>query len=608
MGILDNVRGRKDAVVAEAAVQPAQPPPYEPKADYTVEHPSDTNSDTLSLEARNEREVEKHPDEVTKNVDQGVQKVEAAALVWTKKTVYCIYAWIWVCFFMLAFQQSIANNVNYYAYSGFSAAPQISTANILSNIVGGILRLPAARILNVWGRAEGLFIFTCVYLLGMIIIAACNGPDGYAAGYTLYWIGYDCIYIILDIFIADTSGLKNRAFAFGFVTTPFICTAFTGPLAAQSFLAMTSFRWAYGAFCIIQCFVFFPLVFVFKMYQKKAERLGIYKKEASGRSWIQSTVHYIQDFDIIGCLIIIAAFVLFLLPFSLTSYSMAEYASAKFIAMVVIGFLLFPVFYVWERFFAKRHFVPWELLKERTVLGACITSAVLYFSFYSWDLYYYYFVQVVYNLDIKDTGYMTQIYNVGSCFISPIFGLWVRWTKHFKYTCLCFGLPLMILGAGLMIHFRGSDGDIGYVIMCQIFIAFAGGILVIGNQMAVMSAADHVGVPMMLSILSMMSSIGGAIGQAVGASIYSHTFPKALIERLPADQQANWSTIYLGGSTTQLTYPVGSQTRDAINYAYGYAQKYECIAATAILVLAIPSIAIWKNYNVDRKQVKGNVI
>lgn len=89
MGILDNVRGRKDAVVAEAALQPSQ----EPKTDFTVDQPSDSNSDALSLEARHEREVEKHPDEVTKNVDQGVQKVEAAALVWTKKTVYGIYAW-----------------------------------------------------------------------------------------------------------------------------------------------------------------------------------------------------------------------------------------------------------------------------------------------------------------------------------------------------------------------------------------------------------------------------------------------------------------------------------------------------------------------------------
>jgi hypothetical protein len=53
--------------------------------------PSD--SDTLSLEARNEKEVQQHPDEVTAQADLGVQKAEAAALVWGKKTVYATYAW-----------------------------------------------------------------------------------------------------------------------------------------------------------------------------------------------------------------------------------------------------------------------------------------------------------------------------------------------------------------------------------------------------------------------------------------------------------------------------------------------------------------------------------
>jgi hypothetical protein len=52
-----------------------------------------------------------------------------------------------------------------------------------------------------------------------------------------------------------------------------------------------------------------------------------------------------------------AAFVLFLLPFSLTSYGIADYSSARFIAMVVVGIVLFPVFAIWEKFFARAHFV-----------------------------------------------------------------------------------------------------------------------------------------------------------------------------------------------------------------------------------------------------------
>lgn len=204
---------------------------------------------------------------------------------------------IWVCFFMLALQSAIGANVMPIAYSSFQTAPQISTANILASIIGGVLKLPIAKLLNVWGRAEGFFVFVVIYVVGLIILASCNGPNGYAAGYVLYWVGYDAIYLILDVFMADTSGLRNRAFAFGFASTPFICTAFTGSLAAQSFMKMTTWRWAFGAFTLIQPVVFLPLVFVFLFFQRKAASMGLFVREDSGRTTWQSIMHYIHEFD-----------------------------------------------------------------------------------------------------------------------------------------------------------------------------------------------------------------------------------------------------------------------------------------------------------------------
>ncbi|KUI54001.1 Siderophore iron transporter mirB [Cytospora mali] len=584
------------------------PAPETKNAQQDVEQPISDSASSISLERLNEKEIQAHPDQITTNAALGVQKAEAAALVWPKWAVYCTYAWIWVCFFMLALQQGTTNTFNVFAYSGFYAAPQITTAYVLASIIGGVIKLPIARLLNIWGRAEGFFFFVCVYLVGMIILAASKGPNAYAAGYVLYWIGYDAIYLIMDVFVADTSGLRNRAFAFAFVSTPFICTSFTAPLAAASFLRMTTWRWGYGAFTIIMFFVFTPLAVVFKFYTIKAQKMGLYNREPSGRTVLGSIIHYTHEFDVVGCLILIAAFVLFLLPFSLVSYSFAGYTSAKFIAMVVIGVCLFPVFYVWERYFARTHFIRWELFKSRTVTGACCLAAILYFSFYSWDLYYMSFLFVVYDLSVAQAGYMTEIYNVGSTFWAVIFGVWVRQTKHFKYTALFFGLPLMMLGAGLMIHFRGSDQPIGYLIMCQIFIAFAGGTLVISEDMAVMAASDRDGVPMMLSLIGLSASIGGAIGIATTGAIYVNVLPQALLRNLPSDAKADYMTIYEGGYLTQITYPVGSAARDAINNAWGYYQKQSCIAATAILVLGIPAIAVWKNYNVDRKQNKGVMI
>ncbi len=303
-----------------------------------------------------------------------------------------------------------------------------------------------------------------------------------------------------------------------------------------------------------------------------------------------------------------AAFVLFLLPFSLETYGKAPYGSATFITMVVIGFLLFFVFAAWEKWLARTHFIRWELFKQPTVLGACVLSAALFFSFYCWDLNYYSFVKVVYALPISEASYMVQIYNVGSTFWGVVFGVWIRYTKHFKYTCLFFGLPLMMLGAGLMVYFRGADKPIGYLIMCQIFIAFGGGTLVIGQDMAVMSAADRSGIAMMLSLISLASSVGGAIGDAVAGAIFSATFPTALARALPVDMQGQATSLYLGGYTTQEMFVPGTPVRVAIDYAWAEYERYAAIAAVSSLVIGIPAIAVWKNYRVDKQQNKGTVI
>jgi hypothetical protein len=85
-------------------------------------------------------------------------------------------------------------------------------------------------------------------------------------------------------------------------------------------------------------------------------------------------------------------------------------------------------------------------------------------------------------------------------------------------------MPTHHFTAGLMVYFRGGDKPIGYLVMCQIFIAFGGGTLVIGQDMAVMAASDRSGIAMMLSLISLASSVGGAIGDAVAGAIYAGTY------------------------------------------------------------------------------------
>ena len=87
------------------------------------------------------------------------------------------------------------------------------------------------------------------------------------------------------------------------------------------------------------------------------------------------------------------------------------------------------------------------------------------------------------------------------------------------------------------------------------------------------------------------------------------TFPSALASRLTNPDPTVVNQIYLGGYFLQENYLPGTEIRNAIDYAWGETQKWGGVSATAILVLLIPAVGIWKNYRVDQQQKnKGTVI
>jgi MFS family permease len=419
---------------------------------------------------------------------------------------------------------------------------------------------------------------------------------------------YNGVSYVLGVFVADTSSLRNRGFMFAFTSSPYIATVWiTGPLS-QAFLNGPGWRWCFGAFSIITPVISAPLYALFQYNYWKADKAGLVpKRPASGRTFAQSVWYYVVQFDLFGILLICAGLALFLLPFSLYSYQADGWKSPMIICMIIFGGLLCIAFVIWEKYFAPVTFVPYHLLMDRTVLGACILAAVLFVEFYIWDTYFSSMLQVVYDQNLTTTGYIVNIYSIGSCFWSLVVGLWIRYTGKFKWVALWCGLPLTILGVALMIAFRQPDVNIGYIVMCQIFIAFGGGTLVICEQIAVMAVTSHQYVAVVLAIEGMFSSIGGAIGSAVAAAIWTGVFPGRLERYLPEEEQENLALI-VGDITAQMGFPVGTPARDAVNRAYGDAQRYMLISASCVLVIAVAATLVWRNVNVKNfKQVKGTV-
>ncbi|KAI4870590.1 MFS general substrate transporter [Hypoxylon rubiginosum] len=551
---------------------------------------------------------ESDADAIDSNAQAGVKKIEATTKVWSRSHLILAYAFIWIIYFVDSMQQGMGTLLNPYVTSAFALHSLTATTGVMSGIIGGVSKLTLAKILDIWGRPQGFLIVVLLMTLGLVMMAACNTVETYAAAQVFYWVGYNGLSYTLSVFIADTSSLKNRGLMLAFISSPYIVTVWITSPMTESILNGIGWRWGFGIFSIISPIMCLPLFFLFTWNYRKARKAGLIVFEPSGRTTWQSISYYFWQFDVICLVLVSGGFALFLLPFNIYSFQYYGWRDPLTIALIITGGVLLILAVVWERFYAPVKFMPWELLKDRTVLGACILSAVLFVEYYIWTAYFTSFLQVVMNLNVTQTGYIGNIYSLGACFFSFIVGIAIRYTGRFKWIVLYFGVPVTILSIGLLIHFRQPDTYIGWIIMCEILYSFAGGACVIGEQMAVMAAAAHQHVAVVLAMEGMFSSVGGGIGGTIAAAIWTGLFPNKLAEYLPAESQANLTAIY-GDIQVQLYYPVGSPTRDAIVLAYGESLKWMFVAATAITGLGLISVMMWRDIKVkDFKQVKGRVV
>lgn len=515
---------------------------------------------------------------------------------------------IWIISFITALSSGIISTLTPFVTSSFQQHSLTATTSIISSMISGLIILPYSKLINVWGRPQGFALMVCSMTIGLIMMAGCNDVQTYCAAQVFYQVGSSAVSFTMTIFIADTTSLKNRAFMIAFESSPWIATVWAYGPASQHILNTIGFRWGFGIWAIVIPVVCSPLFGLFYYNLLKARKAGLIPKTESGRTWTQSVVYYAKEFDVAGLLLICAGLALFLLSFSLFSFQADGWKSPLIICFLIFGGLLIIAFGLYEKWGAPVTFIPWNLMMDRTVFFTYTMAASLYLAWYLWDSYFYSYLIVVYNLSVSQATYITNIYTIGSTVWAIVMGTVIRYNGRLKWQALYFGVPVTILGVGLMIHFRQPGVNIGFIIMCQIFIAFGGGTLVICEQMTVMAVSSHQYVPAVLSMENMIVNIGSSVGSTIAAAMWSGIFPVKLAKYLPTSALGDLQSIY-GSITVQSSYPVGSAERDAINQAYSDTQRLMLITATCIYSITLISVMFWKDVDVRHmKKVKGLVL
>nr|AOR51867.1 siderophore-iron transporter Str1 [Phaffia rhodozyma] len=150
-----------------------------------------------------------------------------------------------------------------------------------------------------------------------------------------------------------------------------------------------------------------------------------------------------------------------------------------------------------------------------------------YFSGYLSDAYWSSWLYIVFDYSATDYTYILNILTVGLCLFSVPAGLIQRYTHRFKYLQIS-GLCFRIIGMGLNYYLVAGGMTNAVVVTSRVFISLGGGISVISSQVASQASVPHDDLALAMAILSLWTSIGGAIGSAISASVWNRRVPEAL--------------------------------------------------------------------------------
>lgn len=174
-----------------------------------------------------------------------------------------------------------------------------------------------AKIADVFGRFEALTISIFVYVIGYIMMAASNNVRTYAGAQIFYSAGFTGVQILIQIFVADTTDLLNRALFSTLPDTPFLWNTWIGSPIAANFLP-NRWRWGYGLWAIVLPAAFLPLALSLLLNQMKAKKKGyLAPSPFRGQGPLAVARSLWFELDLFGLILLAAAICLILLPLTL---------------------------------------------------------------------------------------------------------------------------------------------------------------------------------------------------------------------------------------------------------------------------------------------------
>lgn len=475
------------------------------------------------------------PSEVKKT--SGVAKIELV-----KSTIKPRFLWIFALSIFLTCWVATLDSLttfNYqpFATSSFNRHLMLLTLTIATLVISAVSKPFIAKISDLSSRPAVYVLVLVLYCLGFVILACLPTIAAFVIGTVFISIGQSGVNLMNNIIVADMTPLKWRGFVNALMSTPYLVTTWVSGYIINDIVSL-NWRWGYGMFAIISPVALAPAILIMVWLDRRAQKEGKISfsdhrnhEDVVLQAWATRLRDLLIEIDAIGLILLGFAFSLLLLPFSLYEYAKGGLSNPSMIAMIVVGGVLLIAYVIYECWFAPFPLLPRRVLLNRTFICCVMIDVVYQFGGYLPLLYFSSYTMAVLNLSIRDWTYLSNTYTMGLCFFAIIWGLLFRIYHRYKLFQV-YGICIKLIGMGIYVKCaaQSTPPSLGTVVAGLIVTSLGDSASVMGTQVAAQAAVPHQDMAATISVLSLYSSIGAALGSAVTSLIWSSKMPKALLK------------------------------------------------------------------------------
>lgn len=497
-----------------------------------------------------------------------------------------------ICAYGYGLDGTIRNVYTTYATNSYSSHSLLSTIGVINLVIGAAAQIFYARLSDVFGRLTLLLISIVFYSVGTIIQSQAYDVQRYAAGAVFYNVGLVGVVLDIILILSDFSSMRWRLFYTFVPSWPFIINTWISGNIVDAANPLENWSWNIAMWAFIFPISCLPLVGCMLHMRWRARKTEEWKELQLEKSYyqshglVQTLVQLFWKLDVVGVTLVTISLGCILVPLTLAGGTSSKWNNPHIISPFILGFVLMPIFILWESKWALEPIAPFKLLKDRGVWAALWISFLIYFVYQMAAGYLYTILMVAVDESAASATRISSIYSFTSAVFSPFLALVVTRSKRLKPYIVC-GCSLWMVAMGILYHFRsGKDSDKG-IIGALVLWGLSSTLFTYPVTVSIQSITSHENMASVTALNYTIYRVGGAIGSAVSGAIWTQLLYKELLKRLKDPDLA--ASAYGAPLEFIISYPWGTPVREAMVQAYRYVQKYEVLIA---LIFTTPLLGL----------------